>query len=99
MSLQILCKALADYNSGLQGITACRADDKMKEVQACAAASVSFSVVVQAAYAVICSILTYPKMHQQYAHFRKSELSDASFWKQYLHMEGAIDERIHKRTI
>lgn len=99
MSLQILCKALADYNSGLQGITACRADDKMKEVQACAEASVSFSVVVQAACAVICSILTYPKMHQQYAHFRKSELSDASFWKQYLHMEGAIDERIHKRTI
>lgn len=99
VSLHILHKALVDYNSGLQGITACRADDKMKEVQACAVVAPSLRVVAQALYEVVRTIVAYPQLHQQYRRFRERQLSDTSFWKPYLHIEGAIYERIHKRTI
>lgn len=83
---KMLHKALLDYDSGLQGITSLRADDKMKEIQSRAASPASLWIVLQTFYQAVKSILMYPEIHQRYAHFREKQLSDSVFWKQYLHM-------------
>lgn len=83
-ALKMLHKALQDYDSNLQGITSIRADDKMKEVQACAAEAASLMIVFKTFFQMAKSIWMYPQTHRRYRHFLEKQLSDAVFWKQYL---------------
>lgn len=85
-ALKMLHKALSDYDGGLQGITSLRADDKMREVQTYAASSVSVAIVLQTFAQAIRSIVMYPKMHRNYHRFLEKDLSESTFWKQYLHV-------------
>lgn len=85
-ALKMLYKALLDYDSGLQGITSLRADDKMSEVQTCAVSSASAAIVLQTLGQVIRSIVSYPETHREYQRFLEKDLSGSSFWKQYLHV-------------
>lgn len=85
-ALKMLNKALQDYNSGLAGITAVGADDKMKEIQACAKSPVSVFIVLKAFCTALNTICCYPSSHRRYQAFRKEQLAKANFWKKFLHI-------------
>lgn len=85
LSLQMLAKALRDYNSGLQGITSIRADEKMKEViQYSKEKRNIISIILEIISLSLQSFVQYDKIRKSYLQFKKEKLKDSHFWKTYL---------------
>lgn len=84
IGLQMLYLALKDYQSGLDGITAIGADEKMKQVQQYSKERKSFSIILNLLKYAIKTILLYPSTHQKYKDFREQKLKTPEFWIKYL---------------
>lgn len=91
IGLYCLKLALKDYDSGLTGITSLPADKKMQEINGLidhfnhsANRRILLSLPVQ----ILRVILHYNQSHKDYLTFRQEQLSNAYFWKHFLHLEG-----------
>ena len=85
ISLQMLAKALEDYNSGFEGITRKPADDKMQEIIEYSKENKKIiSLFVKNISLILRLLIGYAKIRKSYINFREENLKNSEFWKKYL---------------
>lgn len=83
-SIKMYEKAIRDYASGFEGITAIGADKKMQEVQAYHNPKGTLAAFFTSLKLGLREFCCYGKRRKQYRDFRFHYLKDRHFWKEYL---------------
>ena len=90
IGLYYLELALRDYDSGLTGITSRPADKKMQEINDLINHfnySADRRILLTLPIQILRVILHYDQSHKDYLTFREEQLSNAHFWRHFLHLE------------
>ena len=81
---------MKDYDSGLTGITSLPADKKMQEIIDLIGHfnhSTDRHILLTLPVQMLRVILHYNQSHKDYLTFRQERLSNAHFWRRFLHLE------------
>ncbi len=76
--------ALRDYNSGLEGITAIPADQKMARISEEISLPLPSDLYSALRKEIGKAIINYRQAHENFIRFRRDKLQDATFWKSFM---------------
>ena len=82
--LRMLELALIDLNTGLDGMTSIRADEKYDSLKKYPLTKSTFNVILSIIKLTADHCLNYDKLDSEYKNFRSEKLANQKFWRQYL---------------
>ena len=82
--LRMLELALKDLNTGFEGMTSIRADEKYDSLKKYPLTKNTFNVIFSIIKLAAAHCINYDKLDAEYKNFRSEKLANQKFWRQYL---------------